>query len=189
MSGRRGSLAAALGAVALAGGVLLFAQANHKPQEQERSIAEKEVPAAALAALRKLAGDAKITEYAEEIEHGHTYYEGSWKGPDGHVDVLVTPAGDVVEIEEAFPADRVPAGPRAAAAKEAGADAAMKWERKTLYLYEAHFKRDGRGREILFTADGRRFHEESDADRDEHEDRDDDGAHKGDNAAPKKEPN
>lgn len=170
MSRRCESVVATLAAVALTSGAWLFAQANNQPQEQERSVTEKEVPPAALAALKKLAGEAKLTEFAEEVEHGHKYYEGSWKGPDGHVDALVTEGGDVVEIEESVPAERVPTGPRAAAQKEAGADAATKWERKTLYLYEVHFKKDGRGRELLFTADGRRFHEEQDADPNENGD-------------------
>lgn len=156
-------------AAVLTGGLLVWAQDKKPapPQEQERQVKEAEVPPAALAALKKLAGGAALTEFAEEIEHGIKYYEGSWKGPDGNVDALVTEAGDLVELEERVPADKVPGGVRSAVEKEAGKDAKTSWERKTLYLYEAHFKKDGKGRELLYTADGRRFREESDGDGDE----------------------
>ena len=158
----------------LAGGLNAWAQDKKvAPQESERKVKEAEVPKAALDALKKQAGGSALTEFAEEIEHGHKYYEGSYKGPGGNVDVLVTEGGDVVEIEEEIAADKAPGGVRAAAEKEAGKDAKVSWEKKTLYLYEIHFKKDGKGREIIFTADGRRFREEGgdqdEADEDEDE--------------------
>lgn len=144
------------GAVLLGG---LLALAKNKPVqgEQERQVKEAEVPVAALTALKKLAGSATITEFAEEIEHGHKFYEGSWKGPDGNVDGLVTETGDVVEIEEMIPAGRVPAAVRAALEKEVGKDATIKFEMKTVFVYEAHFKKDQKERETVLTPDGRRY--------------------------------
>lgn len=136
------------------------ADEKKQPVEQERAVTEKEVPEVALAALKKLSGGAAFTEFAEEIEHGQKYFEGSWKGPDGNVDALVTEAGDVVEIEEKLPATKIPAGVRAAAEKTAGKDASMSFERKTVYMYEIHYKKDGKTHEAIFTADGRTFHEE-----------------------------
>ncbi len=166
------------GVVVLCGAMWVAAQdkkAKEEPKESERSVKETEVPAAALAALKKLAAGAAITEFAEEIEHGHKYYEGSWKGADGNIDGLVTEAGDVVELEETVAAPKVPAGVRAAMEKEAGAGAALVYERKTVYFYEAHFKKDGKGREVIMTADARVFHEEGgDEDEDEKEGDDDD---------------
>ena len=127
--------------VILAGCLLVRAQ-EKKVEDSERAVKENEVPAAALATLKKLAGAAAITEFAEEIEHGNKFYEGSWKGPDGNVDALVT---------------------------EAGKEAKLMWEKKTLVLYEVHFKKDGKGREIILTPDGRRYYEEGDekADKDD----------------------
>ncbi len=143
----------------------LFACAQNKParqeQEQERKIQEPEVPRAALDALRKLAERAPFTEFAEEIEHGHKFYEGSWTGPNGNVDALVTETGDLVEIEEMIPADRVPAAVRAEVAKTAGRDAKPTFEKKTLVMYEVHFTKDGKGHEMILTPDGRRYHEEA----------------------------
>lgn len=155
--------------VIMAGGLLIRAQENKVSGEQERSIKEAEVPAPALAALKKLAGGGPLTEFAEEIEHGQKYYEGSWKGLEGNIDALVTASGDVVEIEETITAAKAPASVRAAAEKEAGRDAKVSFEKKTLYLYEIHFKKDGKGREMIFTADGRRYHEGAGGDQDEDE--------------------
>jgi len=154
--------------VILAGCLLVRAQ-EKKVEDSERAVKENEVPAAALATLKKLAGAAAITEFAEEIEHGNKFYEGSWKGPDGNVDALVTEAGDLVETEEVIPAERVPAKARAEAEKDAGKEAKLMWEKKTLVLYEVHFKKDGKGREIILTPDGRRYYEEGDekADKDD----------------------
>jgi hypothetical protein len=130
------------------------------PVEQERKVAENEVPKAALESLKRLSAGAAITEFAEEIEHGQKFYEGSWKGPNGNIDALVTEAGDLVELEEVIVVDEVPAAPRAEVEKEAGKDAKITWEKKTYIMYEAHYKKDGRGREVLLSPDGRRHQEE-----------------------------
>jgi hypothetical protein len=155
-----GWIAATAVCAAFVGGYVVRAQDKGAPAASERKVKEAEVPAAALAALKKQAGGAAITEFAEEIEHGGKFYEGSWKGPDGAVDVLVTQAGDLVEIEESVPADKVPAAVRAALEKSAGKDSGATWERKTYIAYEAHYKKDGKGQETLFLPDGRTHSEE-----------------------------
>ena len=124
-------------------------------QNSERSVKQAEVPARALAGLKKVAGDATLTEFAEEVEHGHKFYDGSFKGPDGNVDVLVTEAGDVVEVEESIPIGKAPEAVRLAAEQQAGKIAT--YERKTLYLYEIHFEKDGKERELVFTTDARPY--------------------------------
>lgn len=176
MSRTKKWLSIAAAAVVMTGGFFVWAQDKNATQESERTVKENEVPAAALAALKKLAGGATITEFAEEIEHGHKYYEGSWKAADGKVDGLVTESGDVVEIEESIPADKVAAAARAAAEKEAGKDVAIKFEKKTFVVYEAHFKKDGKGHEAIFTPDGRPFHEDGGhGDKDDDDDKDEKG--------------
>lgn len=144
----------------LIAGAFVMGQEKPKAAEQERAVKEPDVPAKAMAALKKLAGGAAFTEFAEEIEHGHTFYEGSWKGADGNVDALVTDGGDLVEIEEEVPADKVPASTRTEAEKEAGRETKLMWEKKTVVLYEVHFKKDGKEREVILTPDGRRVQEE-----------------------------
>ncbi len=129
--------------------------------EAERKVTEAEVPAAALAALKHLAAGAEITEFAEEIEHGSTFYEGSWKTPAGdNMDVLVTPTGDLVEIEEQVGADKVPPAVLKAAQKAAGKDAPLAFEKKTMILYEVKFTKGQARHELLLTPDGRRVEEE-----------------------------
>ncbi len=168
-------------ALGAAGAVALAAWGpGEQGGEQEREVTEAEVPAAALATLKKLAGGAKITEFAEEIEHGHTFYEGSWKAASGgNVDVLVTTTGDLVEIEERVRADQVPAAVLAAARRAAGKDARMAFEKKTLILYEVKFQKGDRRHELLLTADGRTIEEEiekgkGEGDDDDGDDHDDD---------------
>jgi hypothetical protein len=127
-----------------------------KAEEQEREVTEAEVPAPALAALKKLAAGAKFTEFAEEVEHGSTFYEGSWKTATGsNVDALVTSAGDLVEIEEQVNPDQVPAAVLTAVRKLCGPDAPLFCEKKTMILYEVKFRKGDRRHEILYTPDGR----------------------------------
>lgn len=128
--------------------------------EAERQVTKAEVPAAALAALKKLAAGAEITEFAEEVEHGSTFYEGSWKNPSGaNMDVIVTPTGDLVEIEEQVSTDQVPAATLKAARKAAGKGTQLAFEKKTTILYEVKFTKDESLHELLLTPDGRRVEE------------------------------
>jgi len=130
-------------------------------KEVERKITEAEVPAAALATLKKMAAGAEITEFAEEIEHGSTFYEGTWKNPAGaNVDVIVTPTGDLVEIEEQISTDQVPAAALKVARKAAGKKVELAFEKKTMFLYEVKFQKDEVGYELLLSPDGRRIEEE-----------------------------
>lgn len=124
-------------------------------EESERQVKESELPAAALAALKKLAGDAKLTEFAEEKEHGGTFYEGSWKGPHGNVDALVTASGDLVELEEAVPFDAIPKAVQDRATQAAGKDAKVFVEKKTYIMYEVKFRKGDRRHEVLYSPDGR----------------------------------
>lgn len=150
-----------------------------KAEEAERKVTEAEVPAAALATLKKLARGAEITEFAEEIEHGSTFYEGSWKNRAGaSVDVLVTKAGDLVEIEKKIAADKVPAAVLKAAKKAAGKGAQLSCEKKTMILYEIKFTKAGARHELLLTPDGRcveqevekgKHHEDEDEEEEEEE--------------------
>ncbi len=129
--------------------------------ESERQVKKEQVPKAALATLKKLAGRAEITEFAEEIEHGHTFYEGSWKSRSGaNIDVLVTKSGDLVEIEEQVDTDKVPSAVLKAARKVAGKGAKLTFEQKTMILYEVKFSKDNSRHELLLTPDGRWVEEE-----------------------------
>lgn len=160
--------------VCLTGGLLARAHFRAGEDEKERVVKDSEVPAAAMAALKKVVGSAKLTRIQEEIEHGHTFYEGQYAGPDGKVDVLVTATGDLVEIEEIVSADKVPAAVRAAATKAAGADAKLVFEKKTAISYETHFKKDGKHHELVLWPTGDRYHEEAEKGGDKDDDGDED---------------
>ena len=136
--------------------------ANDKGEgEGERKVTEADVPAAALATLKKLADGAKITEFAEEVEFGHTFYEGSWKHRSGaNMDVLVTQTGDLVEIEQEVDIDKVPAAALKMARKAAGKDVELAFEKKTMILYEVKFQKGDSRHELLLTPDGRRVEEQ-----------------------------
>jgi len=147
------------------------------PAEAERKVTKAQVPADALATLKRLADGAKITEFAEEIEHGHTFYEGSWKVRSGaKMDVLVTKTGDLVEIERQVGAWQVPAAVRKAALKAAGRGAELTFEKKTMVLYEVKFQKGNSRHELLVTPDGRHVeHEIERVKRDEDDNEDEDG--------------
>ena len=145
-------------------GLVALAQAPKEPNEQERQIKEAEVPAAALATLKKLAGASDITGFSEEIEHGHTYYEGSWKGAGGKLDALVTADGDLVEIEESISQNALPKPVLENVRTIAGDDAKLYVEKKTVVFYEIKFKKDNRRHAIVFSPDGRQHeHEQENA--------------------------
>jgi hypothetical protein len=133
---------------------------NKGKDEFERKVTAEKVPAAALEALKKLADGAEITEFAEEVEFGHTFYEGSWKNRSGaNMDVLVTQTGDLVEIEQQVDIDEVPAAALKMARKAAGKDAELVFEKKTMILYEVKFQKGDSRHELLLTPDGRRMEE------------------------------
>lgn len=135
-------------------------EAAKEQEAAERKVTEAEVPAAALAALKKLAAGAEITEFAEEIEYSHTFYEGSWKNPAGaNMDVIVTPTGDLVEIEEQMSTDQVPAAVLKMAQSAAGKDTPLTLEKKTTILYEVKFQKDDSLHELLLSPDGRHVEE------------------------------
>ncbi|MFN0138392.1 MAG: hypothetical protein ACKVS9_19990 [Phycisphaerae bacterium] len=146
--------------VTIFGAIALAQQA--KPDDTERVIKEAEVPAAALAALKKLAGGNAISEFSEETEHGMKVYEASWKNGDVEMEAEATEAGEILEIEESVAADRVPAAVRTAAEKEAGAGVKISYERTTIYVYEINYRKDNKGHEATITPDGRVSHEQDD---------------------------
>lgn len=150
------------GICVLLGAGVSFAWGTDDEGEQEMAVKESEVPAAALKALRDMARPAKILKFAREVEHGHTYYEGSWTSDHGHIDALVTPEGEVVEIEEGIQAGKLPKAILNAAQKAAGKDAEIRAEKKTIVLYEVKYRLNGKRHEVVYSADGRMHdHEEA----------------------------
>ncbi len=71
------------------------------------------------------------------------------------MDAVVTPTGDLVEIEEQVAPDQVPATVLGAVRKLSGEGAALFCEKKTSILYEVKFRKDDQRHEILYAPDGR----------------------------------
>ena len=135
--------------------------AREGQSQHERQVTQSQVPAKALAALKKLADGAKFTGFAEEVEYGCTFYEGSWKTPSGaNMDVLVTPAGALVEIEKQIDATQVPAEVLKVVRKAAGKDTGLMFEKKTTIQYEVKFGKGEHRHEMLLTPDGRLVEQE-----------------------------
>ncbi len=155
-------IAAFVCAVSIGAGIaFVHAQEPPKNEEHERKIKEAEVPKLALDALKKVAGGNALIEFSEEVEHGITYYEGSWKGTNGKVDALVTASGDLVEIEELIPEASAPKAVLDKARSAAGKDAKLFIEKKTVVLYEVKYRKNDRRHEVVYSPDGReREHEE-----------------------------
>lgn len=151
---------------------IAFVQAKEPPkgEEHERKVKEADVPKPALEALKKVAGGKPLTEFSEEVEHGITYYEGSWKGPNGNVDALVTASGDLVEIEEAIPEASVPKSILDKARSASGKDAKLFVEKKTVILYEVKYRKNDRRHEVVYSPDGREHEHEEDAGTDDSDD-------------------
>jgi hypothetical protein len=141
----------------------LIALAQEKPKEGEkgkemrveRGIPEAQVPPAALAAIKKMAGMAKIDQFEEKMKHDAKIYKAEWKTPEGEMEVVVTAAGDLLATEEPVMADKVPAAVRMAAENEAGAGAKIEYEKKTIIVYEAKFKKGDKEEEVKICPTGK----------------------------------
>jgi hypothetical protein len=174
-----GILAAVSISFVLLGGLIAFAQDKGEKgekkgkEEKERVIKESEVPPAVMAAFKKVAGTAKIDKFEEEMEHGHKYFEASFTTPDGKTDVLVSESGEVIEIEEGIPAGKVPAAVKAAAEKEAGKDAKLTFEKKTVTMYEVKFTKADKKHELVLMPDGRQHGKNGRGEEEDDEDEDD----------------
>lgn len=155
-----GILAAVGVSFVLLGGLIAFAQDKGEKgekkdkQKNERELKESEVPPAVLAAIKKVAGTAKIDKFEEENKHGHKVYEAAYTTPAGKAEVVVGENGEVIATEEIVAADKVPAAVKAAAEKEAGKDAKLEFEKKTITMYEAKFTKGDKKHEINLMPDG-----------------------------------
>ncbi|HVP12673.1 MAG TPA: hypothetical protein VMV94_15965 [Phycisphaerae bacterium] len=173
-----GILAAVGVSFVLLGGLIAFAQDKGEKGEKkgkepkEREVKEAEVPPAVMAAAKKAAGTAKIEKFSVEMERGHKYFEATFTGPDGKTDVLISESGEVIEIEEGIPAEKVPAGVKAAVEKEAGKDAKITFEKKTVVMYEAKFTKGDKKHEIMLLPDGTRHGKGAKGEEEEDEDDD-----------------
>lgn len=83
-------------------GINLFAQ--------EKKINKKSVPAKVMVAFQKAYPKAVVKGTSIETEHGKKFYEIESMEGTKHIDLLITSAGQITEIEETIPVDQVPGG-------------------------------------------------------------------------------
>jgi hypothetical protein len=127
---------------------------------QEKKIAEKEVPAAVIAAFKASYPTATISGYSRERENGKTFYEIESKDGDIGRDVLYHPDGSVAEIEETMAASALPATAQEFIQSKYPGAVVTKAEKST----EKTAQGDKVGYEVVVTQGKKRFTLEFDGD-------------------------
>jgi hypothetical protein len=122
-----------------------FAQAK---QETETRVTMKDLPAPVQQAVKELSKGAVMRGLTKEVENGQTFYEVELSVKGHTRDVLIDPAGKVVEIEEQTPLNSLPPAVKSAIVKRAGKGRIMLVESITkensIVAYEAHIKIAGK---------------------------------------------
>jgi len=141
-------------AVLLATSVLLFGSAL----ASEKKVKMKDLPEAVRKTVQEQSKGATIRGLAKEVEDGKTFYEAELTVNGHNKDVLIDPAGAVVEIEEQVTVSSLPAEVKATIQKAAGKGKITAVESVTknnaLEAYEAHVSTAGRKSEIKVAPNG-----------------------------------
>ncbi len=137
-----------------------------RAEDEGKAIAQDKVPAAALAAINKFAGEGKIEKVVVEKGEKGVVYEATIKG-SGHAmrEVSVTAAGKIESEEEVIALADAPAKVRAAIEAHAKGGKVLKIERikeDDATTYEAEFETGGKKNEVEFDQNGKVKPEEED---------------------------
>lgn len=137
---------------ALALAACLWSVGTAIAQNTERPVKLKDLPPPVQARVREQSKGATVRGFAEEIEHGQTFYEVSLLVKGRVRDVLMDPNGNVVETEDQITLTQLPPAAKAEIIKQAGKGRILLVESITknsaIVAYEAHFKRAGKLVEI-----------------------------------------
>lgn len=147
--------------VAIAAGLVITGTAIG----QERSIKRSQLPAAVEKTVAANASNAEVRGFTEEKENGQTFYEAEFVVDGRSRDILMDTAGNIVEVEEQVPLDKLPAAVRAGIVAQAGKGKIRSVESITkhgaLVAYEAHILTGKKYTEVQVGPDGQRLdHEE-----------------------------
>lgn len=134
-------------------------------QEQEKKIQRSDLPAAVEKTVAAQSQGATIKGFSEEKENGKTYYEAEMTVSGHSKDVLIDPAGTVVEVEEQVAFDSLPVAVKDGLQAKAGTGKIVKVESLTKHdrvvAYEAKVVTNGKKAEIQVGPDGKPLdHEE-----------------------------
>ncbi len=146
---RGGILSAAFVFISLEGSIVAHAK--------EQKLAREKVPVEVLSAFQKAYPQAVARGYEEEVKHGKTFYEIESKDGETNRDILFSPAGEIVEIEEMIQKTEIPQIiQQASAAKfpQAEIRRAEKIARNGNTYYEIEFKQGEKHFSKEFDAQG-----------------------------------
>jgi predicted aspartyl protease len=111
----------------------------------ERKVSRKDLPAAVEQAVAaEESKGAKVVGLSRETEGGKTFYEIETTVNGRTRDLLVTPTGVVVEVEEAVAVDAVPAAARRALMARGTVVSVESVTKNGVVTYEARVKRNGK---------------------------------------------
>jgi uncharacterized membrane protein YkoI len=127
-------------------------------QETESKVTMKDLPAPVQATVKEQSKGAVLRGLAKEVENGQTFYEAELKVNGHNKDVLIDPAGKVVEVEEQVAIASLPPAVKAAIVKRAGKGRITLVEsvskENSIVAYEAHVNTAGKRSEIKVDPNG-----------------------------------
>lgn len=124
----------------------------------ERPVKMKDLPAAVQKTVREETKGAELKGLSRETENGKTFYEAETLVNGKSRDVLIDPAGAVVEVEQEIALDAVPAAALSAIRNFAGKNKIVRVESVTKggeVAYEATIQQGLRRKEFMVGLDGR----------------------------------
>lgn len=123
----------------------------------EKAVKMRDLPEAVRKTVQQQTQGAEVKGLSKETEHGKIFYEVETRVNGHGRDVLIDPAGQVVEVEEEVALDSIPAPARAAIEKKAAGGKIKKVETVTKggeVTYEAAVVKAGKTSEIVVAPDG-----------------------------------
>ncbi len=133
----------------------LLDRAVEGEDDDDEGVRAEDVPAAARAALRKLAGGARILKVEREREEGVEVYEAEWRDKGTKHEAAVTADGTLIEMEESVRLSDLPLAVRAAVAKHFPRNVRAEVAKKTIIVYEIEARVDGEEKELYVFPTGR----------------------------------
>jgi uncharacterized membrane protein YkoI len=128
-------------------------------QASEKKVKMRDLPKAVQQTVQEQSKGATIGGLSKEVEHGKTYYEVELKVNGHGKDILIDPAGAIVEVEEEVTMASLPPAVKAAIEAKAGKGRIVKVEsitkKNALVAYEAQVNTAGKKSEIKVTPEGK----------------------------------
>lgn len=159
-------------------------------ESKEKTVKLDDLPAAAVAAIKKAAGKNEITGVTSEKVSGAKIFEAAWKVDGMDREIVVAANGTIMERERTIALEDAPDAVQRMAKKAFPKGTTVVVEKKTMIFYTVEAKQGNEEHEILLTGTGqpvkveavRQKHEsDGDDEEDDEDDDEDDDDHDGDN--------